>query len=83
MGSSRITVRDPAAKAIATESFLFMPPLNVSTAQCLFVGSPTSITSLLGKKGGYMFNSFTPSVAEVSFTREVGLGFILRDLFAA
>ena len=52
VGSSRITVRDPAAKAIATESFLFMPPLNVSTAQCLFVGSPTSITSLLGKKGG-------------------------------
>ena len=82
MGSSRITVRDPAAKAIATESFLFMPPLNVSTAQCLFVGSPTSITSLLGKKEG-MFNSFTPSVAEVSFTREVGLGCILRDLFAA
>ena len=30
-----------------------------------------------------MFNSFTPSVAEVSFTREVGLGFTLRDRFAA
>ena len=82
MGSSRITVRDPAAKAIATESFLFMPPLNVSTAQCLFVGSPTSVTSLLGKKEG-LFHSFTPGVAEFPLIREVGLECILKELFGA
>ena len=42
-----------------------MPPLNVSTAQCLFVGSPTSITSLLGKKGGIvsLFHSWCGGIS--------------------
>lgn len=33
VGSSKITARDPPTKAMATESFLFMPPERVCTRE--------------------------------------------------
>ena len=58
VGSSRITVREPATKAMATESFLFMPPLKVSTAEWRLVGRPRSATSLMRKETRYKESRF-------------------------
>ena len=48
VGSSKITVREPPINAMATESFLFIPPERDSTLECLFEGNSRS-SSILKK----------------------------------
>lgn len=51
VGSSKITARDPPTKAMATDSFLFMPPERVCTWQCrLLESSRSSIILGTGQK---------------------------------
>lgn len=51
VGSSKITARDPPTKAMATDSFLFMPPERVCTWQCrLLESSRSSIILETGQK---------------------------------
>ena len=50
VGSYRMTVLEPATKAMATDNFLFIPPDKYFDLSFLFDNSPVSVRNLLRKE---------------------------------